>query len=447
MLRPLIPDFRTLTLRSVGLVASLLTGCQPAPRLMPVPAVFASGELSPFATAPAEEKSNRVSVFYATNRLPVGPRGARVHTILPGMSLYVGQAAVRIGPMEKTWDELYRVSVTPARTMRPRMQLESLEELAVVREDEDTGDLQPDTRRFLAAIDAALARSRNKDLTIYVHGSNSTVELASAQAAQFRHFTGGSAVVLAFIWPSAGSGLRYFTDVRNARASVPVFARLYELLATHTAAEHINVLAYSAGAQIVSPGLAALHRPSRRGRPQSPPRLGEVYLAAPDIALRTFIAELPQYLDATRRVTVSANLDDAALGLSKWLHGGSRLGNPDPSELSEAESHWLIGAAARLSFDLINVKPEAIPGMPRRAHAFWYDHPWVSSDVLLKFLFHIPPEARGLNQSRTAQGFPYWTFPSDYPQRVVAIKRRLLREVAASAREAPSFESAQPTAD
>lgn len=442
-----MPDFRTLIRRSLGLVAGLIVGCQPAPRLMPAPAVFASGEFSPFATTPAEEKSNRVEVFYATNRLPVGPRGARVHTILPGMSLYVGHARVRIGPMEKTWDELYRVSVTPSRVRRPKLQLESLEERAVIRENEALETLQPDARRFFAAIDAALTRSRNKDLTIYVHGSNSTVELASAQAAQFRHFTGGSAVVLVFIWPSAGSGLRYFTDVSNARLSVPVFTRLYELLTTHTAAEHINVLAYSAGAQIVSPGLAALRKKRVRGVPQPAPRLGEVYLAAPDIALRTFAAELPHYLDATRRVTVSANLDDAALGLSKWLHGGSRLGNPDPSELSEAESHWLVDAAARLSFDLINVKPQAIPGMPRRAHAFWYDHPWVSSDVLLKFLFHIPPDARGLNQSRTDQGFPYWTFPPDYPQRVVAIKRRLVRDGAASAPVTRPFDATRLPSD
>ena len=50
--------------------------------------------------------------------------------------------------------------------------------------------------------------------------------------------------------------LKYFTDVGNAAASVDPFARLIELLAEHTQASAIDVLAYSAGAQIVSPGLA-----------------------------------------------------------------------------------------------------------------------------------------------------------------------------------------------
>ncbi|MBM4199909.1 MAG: alpha/beta hydrolase [Gammaproteobacteria bacterium] len=412
---------------------------------MPVPAVFASGAHSPFPAHPAVEKSTRVQVFYATNRLPVGPRGARVHTILPGQTLYAGTARVRIGSQETTWETLYEQSTT-GRGPRPGIKLESLDELASFREGEPADSLDADARRFFDAVNQALAGSRNKDLTIYVHGSNSTVELATAQAAQFRHFSGRSEVVLVFVWPSAGSGLRYFTDVRNARQSVPVFNRLCELLGRHTRAEHLNLLAYSAGAQIVSPGLAAAGRQRRSGTDVLA-RLGEVYLAAPDIAFPSFVAQLPLYIDRARRVTVSANLNDAALGLSRWLHGVSRLGNPDPAELSEPASRWLIDAATHLKFDLIAVKPEVIPGLRRRSHAFWYEHPWVSSDVVMKFLFHIPPEARGLVRNRTAAGFPYWTFPPDYDGRVVDLKRRLRSErtLAAPARNGGEADKRDPT--
>ena len=97
-----------------------------------------------------------------------------------------------------------------------------------------------------------------KDLTIYVHGANTSVERAAGQAAQYRHFTGRNSVVLFFAWPSAENFMRYATDVANARRSEPKFARLLELLSKHTKAANINVLAYSAGAMVASPGLARL---------------------------------------------------------------------------------------------------------------------------------------------------------------------------------------------
>jgi esterase/lipase superfamily enzyme len=138
-------------------------------------------------------------------------------------------------------------------------------------------------------VNKALRSSASRDLLVYVHGSNNTLPRGAAQAAQLRHITGRRKVVLAFLWPSAGSILKYFTDVGNAAASVDPFVRLIELLAANTDAQGIDVLAYSAGAQIVSPGLARLGTP----RPGETPeqlrrrlRLAQIYFAAPDIDTR-----------------------------------------------------------------------------------------------------------------------------------------------------------------
>lgn len=407
---------------AVLLVAGLLAACHPPVRLMPAPAAFTAGERSPFAANPLLERTNRVRIFYATNRLPAGPRASRVYTILPGQSLYLGTATVRIGSRDKDWEALYELSTNPSEGRRPTLRLDALEEQAMIRAGAAPDRIPPEARRFFDSINEALARSLDKDLTIYVHGSNTSIDTGAAQAAQFRHFTGRNSVVLLFAWPSAGSGLRYFTDVRHARLTVPVFQRMLQLLARHTTAEHIDVLAYSAGAQILSPALAALARP---GPGDVDARLGEVYFAAPDIAFPTFAAQLPRYINRARRVTVSANLNDTVLGISQRFHGVSRLGRPDPSELSEDRSRWLIEASTRMNFDLISVQPEVIPGMRRGAHAFWYDHPWVSSDVMIKFLFHVPPAVRGLASNWTPRQFQYWTFPADYGARVGGIIREL----------------------
>jgi esterase/lipase superfamily enzyme len=409
----------------VFLAVILLTGCQHPVRLMPAPVAFATGEHSLFSVNRSLETSNRVQVFYATNRVPLGPRGARLYTSLPGERLYLGLATVRIGPEGKPWESLFSLSTTSCATDRPVLRLESLDELATIGSWEGQELATPEARNFFGLINEALAQSLDKDLTIYVHGANTNVERAAAQAAQYRHFTGRNSVVLVFAWPSTGSILRYLTDVGNARLSAPVFARLLELLARHTTAEHINVLAFSAGAQIASPGIAHVGGQHKGGSSDRSLRLGEVYFAAPDLALPTFVEQLPSYIDLARRITVAVNRNDAALRLSRLIHGISRLGRPNLSDLSEEKLRLLIDASARLSFDVISVNPDVIPGLGRRSHSFWFDHPWVSSDVLIKFLFHVPPSLRGLDQNSNEQGIVYWTFPPDYDTRVVEIMRQL----------------------
>lgn len=387
---------------------------------MPAPTVLAQSGHDIFSTNAALEPTNEVQVFYATNRAPLGPRDSRIYTILPTQTLYFGSARVRIGPPQKAWRTLLTLSTTEETGQRPELRLNTLTEAAQIKSSDAGAALSPDARRYFDAIDMAVERSWDKDITVYVHGSNTTLDTAAAQAAQYRHFTGRNSVVLFYAWPSAGMGLRYFTDVQHARLSVPVFTRLIELLALHTRARHINVIAYSAGAQIISAGLAPLGR-------HAGARLGEIYYAAPDVALPAFVANLPHYVGAARRVTVSVNLNDAVLGISAWFQGVSRLGRPDPNEISEAESRWLVEVSSRLDFDVISVEPNVIPNLPRRSHSFWYSNPWVSSDVLMKLLFHLPPAGRGLMPERTGSGIRYWTFPPDYDQRAAGILQALMK--------------------
>jgi len=50
-------------------------------------------------------------------------------------------------------------------------------------------------------------------------------------------------------------------------------------------------------------------------------------------------------------------------------------------------------------------------------------HPWVSSDVLVQFIFNADPGPRGLKENRNEVGLRYWTFPPDYPERIIGILR------------------------
>jgi esterase/lipase superfamily enzyme len=401
-------------------LAALLAGCGSPVRLMPTPVSFRSGDIDPFAQAGATVLGTDVPVFYATNRGALVEKPEPVHTVLPSERLRMGVAHVRIGDDTLDWETLHRLSTSEDEGERPIVQLDWLEPMLSLGPADKVAD-SADAKAFFALVNKALAASAKRDLLVYVHGSNNTLPRAVAQAAQLRHFTGRRMVVLAFVWPSAGNILKYFTDVTNAAASVDPFMRLIELLAANTQAAHIDVLAYSAGAQIVSPAMARLAQPARGETPEQLRqrlRLAHVYFAAPDIDTRRFVQDLQLYVNNVDRVSIAANLNDSALRFANIVHRASRAGRPNPTELDAAQTDFLLGASHRLGFDLIKVNPNDIPQLPTTSHDFWYEDPWVSSDLLGLLLLNAPPPRRGLAEQNTENGVLYWTFPPDFETRV-----------------------------
>ena len=253
-----------------------------------------------------------------------------------------------------------------------------------------------------------------------MHGANSSIYRACAQAAQLKHFTGRDATVLVFLWPSAENLLAYGTDVRHAQKSAPAFAYLLELLATHTKAEKIDILTYSAGSQIVSPGMAALSEETDADRRRKL-RVGELYFAAADVGIDTFVEHLKQYRGLPRTTTLTINLNDTVLALAEGRHGVSRAGRPKVRDLSPEAAGWVRRATVDGSLSMIAVDDRTVAGMPTGSHDFWYMHPWTSSDFLIQFLFNADPEPRGLVENFTEEGLRYWTFPPDYPERIIGI--------------------------
>ena len=391
---------------------------------MPTPVGFANTDVDPFDKLSVKQRSTEVPVLYATNRRVLIDKPEPLHTIMPSDELRLGVAHVRVGDENLDWETLHRLSTSDEQGERPVVKLESLEQIAVLG-PQDKVVSSEDAQQFFALVNKALAASPNTELLVYVHGSNNTVPRAAAQAAQFRHFTGRRMVVLAFMWPSAGNILRYLTDVNNAAATVPSLARLLELVADNTKASKIDLLAYSAGAQVTSPALLQLSGSARPGESRQALRqrlrLGQIYYAAPDIDTRRFVDELAQYIDLTDRVSVAANLNDSVLRFAAIVGRASRAGRPNPGDLSAEQSDFLYDATRQLRFDLIKVDPNDIPNLPPRSHAFWYDDPWVSGDLLAQFLLNASPERRGLTEQTSSKGSKLWTFPKDFKERVLRL--------------------------
>lgn len=389
----------------------------PPMRLMPAPLLLqeAAREADP---APALAEGSRVDLFYATNRLPVGPEASRIYTVLPDRRLHLGQATLRIGEEESTLDQLREWTTGAGASDRPFIHLVAMAEAATAPAD---GSVDAATAAWLAEVQAALDASADKDLLIYVHGANTTVERAAGQASQIRHFSGRHAVVVLFAWPTAENFLRYSRDVESAFGAAPHLVELIRLLADNTDARNIDVFTYSAGATVGSHALGLLARED----PELATRLGEVYHAAPDADSRDFVDDLAAYAGPASGVTAAVNLGDSALRLAAAVSGASRAGRPDLGELRPEAAEWLLEAAADGEIEIVQVHPETMPGLASSSHTFWYDDPWVSSDLLVTLLFDLPPAERGLEAGTAASGARYWTFPATYPAEMPGLWERL----------------------
>ena len=431
---------RKVYLAGLFIISMFFAGCQPKVYLMPSPAGIVPGsEL--FSLSADNKDENLLYTLYATNRQPMESATNSDHySIFPSETLRMGFVVHRVGEQSMSWEEIYNESLQVKRSQDILITREYAREVVEYNIDDDLSTLSSQAGGFFEQIDKLLDKNIDKDILLYVHGANSSYYRATAQGAQFYHFTGHNSVVITFAWPSAENILKYKVDVMHAKKTVPAFARLIELLATHTKAKYINILAYSAGAQVTAPGLVYL----REAYPQMTTdelkkkfRIGEVYFASPDAEFKSFSQRYAKFKDIVGRTTINMNLNDRVLEFSAFENGFSRLGRPDVSEVNPEDLQILVDASNTPQLDLLDVAGSAALNIGH-AHDSWYNHPWVSTDVLMLLLFNADPLARGLEPYRYEDGSTGYRFPEDYDSRIKELiagnKKELLEKLQAEGR-------------
>ena len=410
----------------------VVSGCQPKVYLMPAPVGIASNS-GFFLLSEDNIDENLLYTMYATNRIPFDKMNDSTgYTIFPSDNLEIGYLVHSVGEEQMSWDELYGESLSPKRQKSLLLRQKVVKPMAVYHKDDAVTTLTDKANGFFHQINEALESSFNKDITVYVHGANSNFYRATAQGAQLFHYTGHNSVVLTFSWPSAENLFRYKVDVLHAKKTIPAFAHLLEVLALHTKAERINILAYSAGAQVVAPGLVYV-------REQFPEdslleirkrlRLGEIYFAAPDTAFKPFVERFHKFRNIVDRTTIILNKNDRILLLAALQNGASRLGRPDIKELDDSEIELLREALAAPDFDVIDAggsKALNVGG----GHDFWYTNTWVSSDLLMLLFFKATPEERGLVEGTSSDtGADLFYFPDNYDEIIPTLMMEQKRRV------------------
>lgn len=405
-------------LLALAVLMVLAAGCASVEHpIVPAPAVLKDPRLDFASQLPEAVRSSVVPVFFATTRAKSDE--AEHFANQDGGGVTFGVARVQLGEAGMSWAELVASDRASSVDVPRPGSVASVEEMGRANREGTDGQAE---LRFVAAIDAQIARSPNKDLIVYVHGYRVSFDEVAVQMGSFSHYLGQAATVT-FQWPTGMKFWNYLTDCPRAEAYIPDIERLLALLA-RTEARYINVMAYSCGSPLLA---ASLQRLRDREPGLSPTelrrryRLGDVIFVASDVDLKTFAREYVQpALDLSRQVIVYVSRRDRALGFSTLVAGASRLGRPDITDLSDEEIERLAADPRFQAIDVTRVRgAHEMGGM--KGHGYWYANDWISTDVLIALRYPIPPARRCLVNEPA--GSRIWTLPDDYLQ---CVSQRLL---------------------
>ena len=153
--------------------------------MMPSPEVYEEGSVDPFIGAVPIDEFPYDGMLYATDRKPAA-NGASQHYYLNerGNVLRLGVAQVELARDDVTWQDARRVSILRNSGKDFPIRISKVSEFGMLDRTatelvppEDVLDgARPANEVFAEKVNAKLARSRKKDIYIYVHGYRAIFE-------------------------------------------------------------------------------------------------------------------------------------------------------------------------------------------------------------------------------------------------------------------------------
>ncbi len=208
---------------------------------------------------------------------------------------------------------------------------------------------------FLEEIAARASNGGGRDILLYVHGYDITLDEARFRTAQLVADSGFGGIPALFTWDSISrSGLAaYEADKESATAARDELERLILCLSNTHGVGRVHILAHSMGAWLAMESLRGV---AIAGHPDLDGKLGEVMLAAPDIDFNVFAQQLSRV--GPEHVTVFVSSTDRALALSSRIAGDRpRLGGLDPNNPQSREALEALGVSiydlSRLNTDFV----------------------------------------------------------------------------------------------
>lgn len=290
--------------------AVVLASCSPPPELV--------GVDNPDVPVASVESAVMQKVFIASTRQATETVGA----------FYSAQRAPELGLASVL------VSIPPTHVVgeleRPkRLPPDPRTEFAIVEPTVYAND-----EAFIASVNRELQKIPigQRDILFFVHGYNNTTSDALLRLAQFVQDSGFQGVPVLFDWASGASLTRYVYDLNSALIARPKVPEISAILG-RTNAEGYDIFAHSMGAFLT---MEAMKDSVQTGRFNANGRLQTIILAAPDIDMDLFRAQLAQIDTKFDRFYVLLSEEDSALNISRRIAGGvPRVGASNIEELAD----------------------------------------------------------------------------------------------------------------
>ncbi len=184
---------------------------------------------------------------------------------------------------------------------------------------------------FFAEIQEAMQAARDTGeqahALFFLHGFNVTFEDAAIRAAQIGYDLRVTGATAFFSWPSRGSVTAYPVDEASIEASERAITEFLVDFNANCGADKVHVIAHSMGNRGL---LRALQRIAANAQTQGKVKLGQVFLAAPDVDRDLFLDLALLYPEHAERTTLYASNADLPVHLSSKLHDAPRAGYYKP---------------------------------------------------------------------------------------------------------------------
>jgi esterase/lipase superfamily enzyme len=395
--------------------------------LMPPPAVYGDGMLNPL---PEQDPMGLVpygGLLFATDREPATGDDDSFYRNERGGVLRLGVARISLHESDVDWDEVREISLLKDRPDKYPLRVTGVHEYGIledtipgfVRREDYAEDVLDGDEEFAAAVNAQLARSRRKDIYIYVHGFKVVFENPMLVATELWHFLGYDGVMVGYAWPATPSKWAYLKDTDTSIGFARHFRKFIMYLGERTDAERIHIVAFSNGTQMVARAieqLGLMYHDHTREEIQASLRLGNLILIGSDIDRAVFANYLADgVLNVPGHVAVYVSKKDKALGFSRRLTRRDRLGQMiRPENLTPVVRSLLTESKDHISMIDVSDAEGADTG---NGHGYFRNSPWASSDILMTLSYGLTPEQRGLELKSDK---PVYEFPPDYIQRLWA---------------------------
>ncbi len=397
------------------LLVALMTGCSTPRALMPMPTLYATGKAELFESLPPELAGNRVNLLYVTDRTACRDKQGRLmYSAGRSRSLAFGSALFTIGMPDQKPEA------------RPVVRLESLSEHARFPPTPypltyNDGRYEVDSkitaqenrvdRALTHEINRRLAIGPRKEIFLFIHGVDNSLEFALETWAGMWHFLGREGVPVVYSWPSGVGSVpitAYNYDRESGEFTIYHLKQFLKIIAANDQVERIHIVAHSRGTDVITSAIRELFIAARAAGQdmRQEYKIADLVLIAPDLDMDVVGQRLAaeKLAEGIGRITIYVSPEDKALGLASVLFSSVLRFGQIRSE--DIQTQIRIGEHINNIAFIDAGQTEGI------GHGYFYNNPAVSSDLMLLLRYGLAAGSPGrpLIPSRSH----FWRVPVDY---------------------------------